>query len=137
LLPEVGGEYIYTQRESFDTEAGSAAWNMSMRHFYDNQINGVASLRWTMRASLLDIDVVPSLAVGARMLLTGDTISESQTIGDTTTGITRDLETLTKTVSASVLMHVTGHLQAELSYDGGFGDDATQHLASLRIRFPF
>jgi hypothetical protein len=132
LLPEIGGEYLYSQRESF-----SSALGMSMDHFYDNQINGMASLRWTMRARLLGVDVVPSLAAGARMLFTDDKISETQTTGGTSTNFVKEMETLTTTVSASVLVHVAGHLQAELSYDSSFGGDATGQLASLSIRFPF
>jgi hypothetical protein len=111
---------------------------MAVDSFYDNQITGIASLRWTKRARLFNIDMVPSVTVGARMMvITEDQIGETQTVGDTTTTIVNEQEDFTTTVSASLLMHITGHLQAALSYDAYFGDDASEDLLSFRLYFPF
>lgn len=133
LLPEIGGEYLYAKRDSFTTDAG-----ISLGEFKDNQITGNASLRWTKQARLLDIDVVPSIAAGAKMMvITDDKIGEVQTVGGTSMYFTKDQDEILATASASLLVNVTGHLQATLSYDGAFGDDSTQHLVSLRIRFPY
>jgi len=136
LLPEIGGEYLYTERESFVIGDESAPSGV-VEYFSDQQLTGVASLRWTTRTHLLGIDMVPSLTAGVRMLLAGDEIEEARTIGDVPMLLQKKLDKTTPTLSASLLLHVATHHQAVLAYDGGYGDGSSQHLLSFRWRVTF
>ncbi|MBI9086591.1 MAG: hypothetical protein JEZ11_23540 [Desulfobacterales bacterium] len=132
LLPEIGGEYLYVRREGFTTEAESANWNVSESSTGDDQITGVASLRWMSRMRLWGIPMAPSVSAGLRLLLTDEKIEEEQTGGSTTTLVQVEQDKVAGTVSASLLINVTEHQDVAFSYDGGFSNEATQQGLAFR-----
>jgi outer membrane autotransporter protein len=137
LLPEIGGEYLYLQRERFTTEATAATWTLDDSRIGDNQVMGIASLRWLGRMMVGGMPLVPSVSAGARILLTDEMIGETQTVGSSSTLVRIEQDKVAGTVGASCLLNISKTQQAELVYDGAFSGYAAQHAFSVCWRMKF
>lgn len=136
LLPEVGVEYMSVDREGFTTVAEAAAWNVTVDSLSEDQIAGTASVRWLKRTTLLGMKTVPSVSTGVRYLLTGDSLEERQTAGSTATLLETELDDVSGTASASLL--IDGEwISAEIAYNGEFASNSEQHSVALRLEYSF
>jgi hypothetical protein len=137
LLPEIGLDYVWFNRESFTTDTNDSGWDVHCDSLDEHQLASVASLRWLTRQQFGDMVMTPSVAVGVRYLLTDNDIDMDQSVsGSAPVAVKAEQDDVTGTVSASILLS-QDRLGTELAYDGEYGDDVTRHSMWLRLHYRF
>ncbi len=137
LLPEVGVEYLWLHRDSFTTDADNSVWDEHASSLDEHQVSALATLRWLTLMQAGEVEVMPSLAVGVRYLVTDDELDVRQSVaGSGPVTVKSEQDEVTGTVSASVRFR-KDQLATEFAYGGEFSDDTTMHSAWLRFRYQF